>query len=173
MLNSRRRRGEPARAEAPLAPIQFRLDPHEEDSTIDGRLLHGRGYLICDPQTGTRLGEDDFFFRIGGGIVCELIDTADHADDLQAPEFRPGRKLALMRHSAVNAETPPVIDVTDPGLTATIGRLPPDVADAVNLYGADTYQAGLSLWEWRDEAGLRVGLRVLLAPGWKVQSLPT
>ncbi|HEY2428602.1 MAG TPA: hypothetical protein VGI06_06710, partial [Acidimicrobiales bacterium] len=98
--------------DAPLAPIQFRLEAREEQVTTDeGRTLTGRGYLICDPRTGTPLGEDDFFFRIGGGMVCDLAGADQHIDDLQSPAFRPGKSLRLVRHAPAGELEPPVIDV--------------------------------------------------------------
>ena len=172
VLSSRRRRGEAERGTAaPLAPIQFRLEASEVSTTgADGRVMTGRGYVIADPQTGAPLGEDDFFFRIGGGLVCDLAGADSRT--LQSPAFRPGRTLALLRHLAISADRPPLIDVADGTSSQIVGHLPVEVAEAVTLYGADTYQAALALWEWRDDADRRVGLRLLLAPGWTVQAVP-
>ena len=96
-LSSRHRR-DVAEREAPLAPIQFRLEGREERvTTDDGLELTGRGYLICDARTSAPLGQDDYFFRIGGGIVCDLVDAEQHTSDLQSSAFRPGRSLALVQ----------------------------------------------------------------------------
>ena len=170
-VSARRRRGG-AESDAPLGPIQFRLETHEETlTTEEGRELSGRGYVISDPRTGAPLGEDDFFFRIGGGIVCDLSDCEDRLTELQAAAFRPGRKLALVR-LATGEDDPPVIEVRDAAGKTTVGRLPADVAEAVAFYGSDSYEAAFCLWEWKTESGQRFALRLLLAPGWTTEQLP-
>lgn len=171
MLSPRRRRGV-TQAVAPLAPIQFRLEAREEQvTTEEGRTLTGRGYLICDPQTGAPLGEDDFFFRIGGGIVCDLVGTDGCLGEMQSAAFRPGRSLALHRRPLDEGDWAPTVEVRDAAGTTTVGRLPPDVADAIDFYGAESYESAFCLWEWRTESGQRFALRLLLAPGWTVEQL--
>jgi hypothetical protein len=161
-----------AGADAPLAPIQFRLEGREEQfTTDDGRRLTGRGYLLCDARTGSPLGEDDFFFRIGGGIVCDLVAAERNLSRLQSRAFGPGHSLALVAAPAADGDSP-VIEVRDAGGTVVVGQLPPDVADAVHFYGTETYGSAFCLWEWRSESGTRFALRLLLAPGWTVEQLP-
>ena len=172
VLSPRRRRDAAPVAEAEVAPIQFRLEArHEHVTTDDGRKLIGRGYLICDPHTAAPVGDDDFFFRIGGGIVCELSGAELHFDDLQSDAFRPGESLLLARCPAANELDPPVIEVRDAAGLATVGELSPEVADAVAFQGTDTYRAAFCLWEWRTESGQRFALRLLLAPGWTVEQI--
>jgi hypothetical protein len=175
VLSPRRRRGGLRAAETDtIAPIQFRLEAaRERVVTDDGRRLDGRGYLISDPNTGLPLGEDDFFFCIGGGIVADVERTERHHQALQNAAFRPGRALALVRHEIPESGDPPVVEVFDLSRTFKAGELPPNTADAVAFYGADSYEAAFCLWEWRSAAGDRVGLRLLLAPGWTVEELPT
>ncbi len=173
VLSPRRRRADAPAADAPLAPIQFRLEAHEEQvETEDGRKLSGRGYLICDPRTGAPLGEDDFFFRIGGGMVCDLAGAEEHTEELQSPAFRPGRTLGLSRRPGADGAPGDVIDVRDATGVTTVGTLPTEVADAVSFYGEDSYEAAFCLWEWRTEDGRRFALRLLLAPGWTIEQLP-
>jgi hypothetical protein len=172
-LSPRRRRG-PASSgvdlDEPITPIEFRLEADVATRVADdGKELLGRGYVICDCRTGSPLGDDDFFFRIGGGIVTDIVGVDGHLDDLQRAEFGPGRALSLARRSPGGAED--CIDVMDAGRTLVCGRLPADAADVVSLYGTDGYDAALALWEWRNASGTRVGLRVLLAPGWTVEEL--
>src|SRR5579871_6628833 len=126
VLSPRRRRADATPADAPLAPIQFRLEAHEEEVEADGRKLSGRGYLICDPRTGAPLGEDDFFFRIGGGIVCDLVPAEHHLAKLQSRAFAPGRSLALV--AAPSSDDAPVIEVRDAAGVVVVGALPADVA---------------------------------------------
>lgn len=178
VLSPRRRRGGPLRPpnadeDNGLAPIQFRLEAgREERVTTDGRHLEGRGYSICDPRTGAPLGEDDFFFRIGGGMVADLAGIEEHEAELQNRAFAPGRPLALVRQPGQAGSEPPDVDVYDSTRTLKVGRLPDDAADAVAFYGAESYEAAFCLWEWRASTGERVGLRLLLAPGWTVEELP-
>jgi hypothetical protein len=176
VLSPRRRRGGPLPEpdNDGIAPIQFRLETGQQSViTDDGRCLEGRGYTICDPKTGTPLSENDFFFRIGGGIVADLASADAHLGELQNTAFGPGRALALVRHSSPSNDEPPVVEVFDLSRTKKAGELPPEAADAVAIYGEDTYEAAFCLWEWRDESGHRVGLRLLLAPGWTVEELPS
>ncbi|MBV9279844.1 MAG: hypothetical protein JOZ41_07170 [Chloroflexi bacterium] len=173
MISSQRRRRAGTKADAPLAPIQFRLEAREEEvATAEGRCLNGRGYLICDPRTGAPLGEDDFFFRIGGGIVCDLSGAEEHLEELQSAAFRPGRSLSLVRAGDDGADDAPLIEVWDGAGATKVGALPSEVAEAVSFYGADSYEAAFCLWEWRTESGQRFALRLLLAPGWTVEQLP-
>jgi hypothetical protein len=170
VLSTRRRRG--AAPVPELAPIQFRLEARQERvTTDDGRRLTGRGYLICDPRTAAPLGEDDFFFRIGGGIVCDLAGAELHIEELQSSAFRPGESLALVRHPVTGDLDPPVIEVRDASAQITVGRLSPEVAEAVNFYGSESYGPAFCLWEWRTESGQRFALRLLLAPGWTVEQM--
>lgn len=178
VLSQRRRRGGAQPEEAPLAPIQFRLDARvEEVTTEEGRRLTGRGFVICDARSGAPLGEDDFFFRIGGGMVCNLVGANLHLETLQSSAFRPGRALALVRTGppAPGGSRPdhtPVIEVRDAAGNVTVGELPPEAADAVTFSGPDTYAQALCLWEWRTESGQRFALRLLLAPGWTTEEQP-
>jgi hypothetical protein len=173
-LSARRRKGDAKPADAPLAPIQFRLEAREEQvTTEEGRQLTGRGYVICDPHTGTPLGEDDFFFRIGGGIVTDVAGAERHLDELQSPAFRPGRTLTLVRQTTEDEDGAAAIEVRDAAGLVKAGELPIEVAEAVAFYGEDSYEAAFCLWEWRTESGQRFALRLLLAPGWTTEELPT
>jgi hypothetical protein len=63
--------------------------------------------------------------------------------------------------------------VFDFSRTLKAGELPEETADAVAFYGEESYEAAFCLWEWRSLSGFRGGLRLLLAPGWTVEELPT
>ena len=172
-VSHRRRRSGARPADALLTPIQFRLEVREERVTTDeGRQLTGRGYVICDPRTGAPLGEEDFFFRIGGGMVCDVVGGEHHIEEMQSTAFRPGRTLSLARLASEGSEDPPVIEVRDGASAILVGQLPTEVAEAVAFYGSDTYQAAFCLWEWKTETGQRFALRLLLAPGWTTEALP-
>jgi hypothetical protein len=177
LVSPRRRRGEAWRHADPdddrgIGPSQFRLEASSHSFVTDeGDRLDGQGYTICDPHTGTPLGEDDFFFRIGGGIVADLVGLAGHQAELQDLAFSPGRVLSLVHHAPLASGGPAVIGVHDPSGTLQAGELSESVARTIASYG-DGYDAAFCLWEWRSETGDRVGLRLLLAPGWEVQPLP-
>ena len=146
--------------------MQFRLvSRREEITTEEGRHLSGAGYVICDAETGSILGDEDFFFRIGGGMVCDMAGAEDHLVQLQADAFAPGQTLTLVRAGDV-------IDVCDQSGLVTVGRLPTEVAEALTFSETQTYDSALCLWEWRSESGRRFALRLLLAPGWKAERLP-
>jgi hypothetical protein len=159
--------------ESGVAPIQFRLEAARDNSvSASGEPLTGRGYVLCDAQTEAPLGDDDFFFRIGGGMVTEVVDCESHPNELQNVAFSPGRALSMVRHPASGTNEVPTVEVFDLTGTVKAGELKPEIADAVTFYGADTYEAAFCLYEWRDSSARRVALRLLLAPGWTVEELP-
>jgi hypothetical protein len=105
-------------------------------------------------------------------MVADLLDTDAHLAELQNNAFRPGRALSLQRQPPDTPDGPAVVQVYDLSGTLLAGELPAEVADAVAFYGSESYEAAFCLWEWRTEDGQRVGLRLLLAPGWTVEPLP-
>jgi HIRAN domain len=79
-------------------------------------------------------------------------------DALQDGGFAPGRRLALVPEPD-NEHDPRAVGVWDEGRRLQAGYVPAEVAP--ELRGDEQ---AVSLWEFRDEDGRRVGLRVLLAP---------
>jgi hypothetical protein len=177
LVSPRRRHSGPLRHvdsddDTGIVPPEFRLEATTETRlSPSGEKEHGRGYLICDPHTGTPLREDDFFFRISGGVLTDVVALEEHIAELQDPAFSAGRVLALVQHPPRTAGGPPVISVRDPTISLQAGELPEDVAETIAAYG-DGYEAAFCLWEWRSDSGARLGIRLLLAPGWNVQALP-
>jgi hypothetical protein len=111
------------------------------------------GYWLRDAATGDALRWDDERLR-----VVKLAGSSYRLDALQDDAFAPGRRLALVPEPE-NEYDPNAIGLWDAERRLQGGYVPADVAPAL----AGNEQA-FSLWEFRDEGGRRVGLRVLLAP---------
>ena len=111
------------------------------------------GYWLRDAATGDALRWNDGPLR-----VVKLAGSSYRSDALQDAGFAPGRRLALVPEPE-NAHDPNAVGVWDAERRVQGGYLPAGIAPKVK----DDDQA-VSLWEFRDEQGNRVGLRVLLAP---------
>jgi hypothetical protein len=90
--------------------------------------------------------------------VVPLAGASYRLDALQDEAFAPGRRLALVPEPA-NEHDPNAVAVWDAGRRLQAGYVPAGVAP--ELSGDEQ---ALSLWEFRDGDGRRVGLRVLVAP---------
>lgn len=111
------------------------------------------GYWLRDAATGEALRWNEEPLR-----VVKLAGASYRLDALQDEAFAPGRRLTLVREPE-NEHDPNAIAVWDADRRVQAGYVPADVAP--ELRGDEQ---AVSLWEFRDEAGARVGLRVLLAP---------
>ena len=111
------------------------------------------GFWLRDAATGAALKWDDPRFH-----VVKLAGASYRLDALQDDAFAPGRRLALVREPD-NEHDPNAVAVWDEGRHVQGGYVPADVAP-----GLRGDEQAVSLWEFRDEEGRRVGLRVLLAP---------
>ena len=111
------------------------------------------GYWLRDAATGEALRWNDGPLR-----VVKLAGSSYRSDALQDDGFAPGRRLALVPEPE-NKHDPNAVGVWDAERRVQGGYLPAGIAPKVQ----DDDQA-VSLWEFRDEEGSRVGLRVLLAP---------
>jgi hypothetical protein len=111
------------------------------------------GYWLRDASTGEALRWDDPRLR-----VVKLAGASYRLDALQDEAFAPGRRLALVPEPD-NEHDPNAVAVWDAERRVQGGYVPAEVAP--ELRGDEQ---ALSLWEFRDEAGARVGLRVLLVP---------
>ena len=112
------------------------------------------GYWLRDAATGEALRWNDGPLR-----VVKLAGSSYRSDALQDDGFAPGRRLALVPEPE-NEHDPNAVGVWDAERRVQGGYLPAGIAPKVK--GDDQ---AVSLWEFRDEDGNRVGLRVLLAPG--------
>jgi HIRAN domain len=111
------------------------------------------GYWLRDAATGAALKWDDPRLR-----VVKLAGSSYRLEALQDDAFAPGRRLALVREPE-NEHDPNAVAVWDAERRQQGGYVPADVAP--ELRGDEQ---AVSLWEFRDEEGRRVGLRVLLVP---------
>jgi hypothetical protein len=111
------------------------------------------GYWLRDAATGEALRWDDDRLR-----VVKLAGASYRAEALQDDAFAPGRRLALVREPG-NEHDPNAVAVWDGERRVQAGYVPAEVAP---LLQGD--EQALALWEFRDESGQRIGLRVLIAP---------
>jgi hypothetical protein len=111
------------------------------------------GYWIRDASTGDALKWDDPRLR-----VVKLAGASYRPDELQDDAFTPGRRLTLVREPE-NEHDPNAVAIWDAERRVQAGYVPAEVAP--ELRGDEQ---AVSLWEFRDEDGRRIGLRVLVAP---------
>jgi HIRAN domain len=111
------------------------------------------GYALRDAATEEPVRGDDPRIR-----VIRVAGVSYRNEALQDDAFAPGRRLALVPEPE-NEHDPNAIAIWDERRTVQAGYVPADVASDLR---AQEWQA-VSLWEYR-EAGVRGGLRVLLAP---------
>jgi HIRAN domain len=129
-----------------------------EDSSSSDRLRvwlepGESGFWLRDAATGEALRWNDGPLR-----VVKLAGSSYRVDALQDDGFAPGRRLALVPEPE-NEHDPNAVAVWDAERRVQAGYLPAGIAPKVR---GD--EQAVSLWEFRDEAGRRVGLRVLIAP---------
>jgi hypothetical protein len=112
------------------------------------------GYWLRDASTGEAMRWNDPRVR-----VVRLAGSSYRVDELQDEAFTPGRRLALVAEPE-NEHDPNAVGVWDATRRVQGGYVPADVAGEI----CGDEQA-VALWEFRDDAGRRIGLRILLAPG--------
>jgi hypothetical protein len=111
------------------------------------------GYWLRDAATGEAMRWNDERVR-----VVKLAGASYRADALQDDAFAPGHRLTLVPEPE-NEHDPNAVAIWDAERRLQGGYVPADVAP--ELRGDEQ---AVSLWEFRDEQGVRIGLRVLLAP---------
>jgi len=111
------------------------------------------GFWLRDAASGEPVRWSDTRLR-----VVPLAGASYRLDALQDDAFIPGRRLALVREPD-NEHDPNAVAVWDADRRLQGGYVPAEVAPSI----AGDEQA-VSLWEFRDDDGRRVGLRVLIAP---------
>ena len=111
------------------------------------------GFWLRDAATGDALKWDDPRLR-----VVKLAGASYRLEALQDDSFAPGQRLALVREPE-NEYDPNAVAVWDAERRVQGGYVPAEVAP--ELHGDEQ---AVSLWEFRDDEGRRVGLRVLVAP---------
>ena len=111
------------------------------------------GFWLRDAATGQALSWKDP--RL---LVIKVAGTSYRNDDLQDDAFAPGRRLALVPEPD-NEHDPDAVAVWDAERTMQVGYVPRTFAP--ELRGDEQ---AVALWEFRDDNGRRIGLRVLIAP---------
>ena len=111
------------------------------------------GYWLRDAATGEAMRWDDPRVR-----VVKLAGASYRLEALQDDAFAPGRRLSLVREPE-NEHDPNAVAVWDADRRVQAGYVPAEIAPSL-----DGDEQAVSLWEFRDEDGARVGLRVLVAP---------
>jgi hypothetical protein len=117
----------------------------------------GSGFWLRDAASGDALRWEDQRLAEGGARVLPVAGASYRVEALQDRAFAPGSRLALMPEPE-NQHDPHAVAIWDAERRVQAGYVPADAARELEL----PLQA-LSLWEWR-EGGLRVGLRILVAP---------
>jgi HIRAN domain len=131
-------------------PVQGEHDPERLRLWLE---RGASGYWLRDAATGEAVRWDDDRLR-----VVKLAGSSYRLEALQDDAFAPGKRLALVREPD-NAYDPNAVAVWDAERRVQGGYVPAEVAP--DLQGDEQ---AVSLWEFRDDEGRRVGLRVLLAP---------
>jgi hypothetical protein len=111
------------------------------------------GYWLRDAATGQAVRWNDERLR-----VVPLAGASYRIDALQDDAFTPGRRLTLVREPE-NEHDPNAVAVWDADRRVQGGYVPAEIAPL--LLGDEQ---AISLWEFHDDDGRRIGLRVLLAP---------
>jgi hypothetical protein len=111
------------------------------------------GYWLRDAATGEAMRWDDPRVR-----VVKLAGASYRLEALQDDAFAPGKRIALVREPE-NEHDPNAVAVWDAARRLQAGYVPAEIAPS--LRGDEQ---AVSLWEFRDDDGARIGLRVLVAP---------
>ena len=112
----------------------------------------GAGYVLRDAASGERVRWEDP--RV---LVVPLAGASFRAEALQDDSFGPGEHVALIPEPD-NEHDPNAVAIWNADRTLHAGYVPAEVAP--DLRGDEQ---ALSLWEYVDD-GVRIGLRVLIAP---------
>lgn len=111
------------------------------------------GYWLRDAATGQALSWKDP--RL---LVIKVAGSSYRTQELQDDAFAPGRRLALVPEPD-NPHDPDAVAVWETERRLQAGYVP--AAFAPELRGDEQ---AVALWEFRDDGGRRIGLRVLIAP---------
>jgi HIRAN domain-containing protein len=111
------------------------------------------GYWLRNAATGAPLSWKDP--RL---LVVKLAGSSYRSEALQDDAFAPGHRLALVPEPD-NKHDPDAVAVWDAARRLQAGYVPATFAP--ELRGDEQ---AVALWEFRDDDGRRVGLRVLIAP---------
>jgi hypothetical protein len=150
-------------------PFAFEQRGYSAESG-SGELVEGRGYELRD-ERNRPVRWDDSRLAAAGITVLKVAGTSHRAEELQDEAFRAGSALTL-RPDPANAFDPHAVGVWDADGRKQVGFVPREAAGEIS--GRLEHQSldAWILWEWRDEGGRRVGLRMLIAPPNVLGGLP-
>ena len=142
-------------------PFAFEQRGYSAESG-SGELVEGRGYELRDKRD-RRVRWDDSRLAAAGITILKVAGTSHRAEELQGDAFRPGSKLNL-RPDPANEFDPQAVGVWDVAGRNQVGFVPREAAGEISKRLEQESLEAWTLWEWRDEGGRRVGLRILIAP---------
>jgi len=127
-----------------------------------GELVEGRGYELRD-ERGRPIRWEDRRLVSRGITVLKVAGMSYRAEQLQEDAFRPGSRLTLVPDPA-NEFDRHAVGVWDANGRIQVGFVPRDASGEIaERLEHETLEAW-AVWEWRDEGGRRVGLRMIIAP---------
>jgi HIRAN domain-containing protein len=135
-----------------------------------GELVEGRGYELRD-ERDRPIRWDDRRLASTGITVLKVAGTSYRAEVVQDEAFRPGSRLRL-RPDPANEFDPHAVGVWDADGRIQVGFVPREAAGEIAERLDHESLEAWALWEWRDEGGRRVGLRMLIAPADALGELP-
>jgi hypothetical protein len=150
-------------------PFAFEQRGYSAESG-SGELVEGRGYELRD-ERDRPVRWDDSRLAAAGITVLKVAGTSHRAEGLQDDAFRPGSALTL-RPDPANAFAPHAVGVWDADGRKQVGFVPREAAGEISGRLEHQNLDAWILWEWRDEGGRRVGLRMLVAPPDVLAGLP-
>jgi hypothetical protein len=142
-------------------PFAFEQRGYSAESG-SGELVEGRGYELRD-ERDRPVRWDDSRLAAAGITILKVAGTSHRAEELQDDAFRPGSKLNL-RPDPANEFDPHAVGVWDAAGRNQVGFVPREAAGEISKRLEQQSLEARILWEWRDEGGRRVGLRMLIAP---------
>jgi hypothetical protein len=150
-------------------PFAFEQRGYSAESG-SGELVEGRGYELRD-ERDRPVRWDDSRLAAAGITILKVAGTSHRAEELQDDAFRPGSKLEL-RPDPANEFDSHAVGVWDAAGRNQVGFVPREAAAEISKRLVEQSLEAWILWEWRDEGGRRVGLRMLIAPPDALSGLP-
>jgi len=131
-------------------------------STDGGEVLAGSGYAVSDVATGGTIAAERLVLARDGAQAVRVMASAEPDQaELDADALAPGEALMLVpqrsREGRVEA-----VRVFDEAIDHLVGWLPDDLAPRLSGDLRRGTLRATSLYEWRDDAGQRRGLDVLV-----------
>jgi hypothetical protein len=131
-------------------------------STDGGEVLAGSGYAVSDVATGGTIAAERLVLARDGAQAVRVMASAEPDQaELDADALAPGEALVLVpqrsREGRVEA-----VRVFDEAIDHLVGWLPDDLAPRLSGDLRRGTLRATSLYEWRDDAGQRRGLDVLV-----------